>query len=69
MLNCETKESLTFARTRARAIRVRAVCRIRAGVRRVKLYVRRIRIVRFAHLELQACLWLIWSSDPGCVSY
>jgi hypothetical protein len=31
--------------------------------------VRRIRIVRFAHLELQACLWLIWSSDPGCVSY
>ena len=22
-----------------------------------------------AHFELQACLWLIWSSDPGCVSY
>ena len=21
-----------------------------------------------AHLERQACLWLIWPSDPGCVS-
>jgi hypothetical protein len=24
---------------------------------------------QIVHLELQACLWLIWSSDPGCVSY
>jgi hypothetical protein len=26
-------------------------------------------ISQTAQLELQACLWLIWSSDPGCVSY
>ena len=26
-------------------------------------------IIQIAYLGLQSCLWLIWSSDLGCVSY